>query len=211
MTNWVEREAKRTNRNLLIVNLVSLAVCLAMMFPLYEEEKKEANFTPMVALVALVLFTAWNCLKGMRRMSDIQSTPTWKEAAIYGNVEQIAAQVEQEEQMEVPINKFLTVTRSWILYRGPFKTSVWPLTALLWVYRQTTRVYTYAIIRIGKYESVIIVNRRGKKIEVRMPPRKLEALIAQLAERLPWVFFGYSDELAYALQKDLAGMVAAVD
>src|SRR5215471_15969922 len=66
MTNWVEREAKRTNRNLLIVNLVSLAVCLAMMFPLYEEEKKEANFTPMVALVALVLFTAWNCLKGMR-------------------------------------------------------------------------------------------------------------------------------------------------
>ena len=220
MPNWVEQEAKRNNRNLLMISVVILVIGALLLFLIYDEAtrrfahdeaKKQGDLNAMYVVGALLLWPLWNLLRSLRRMGAIHSTPVWNQLAQYGDVEQIAAYIAQEEQMDSSKYKLLTVTRSWIIFRGPFKTRVWPMGDLLWAYQQTTRVYTYAIIRIGKYHSVVLSNRRGQKMEVRMTKAQAEALIPQLAERVPWAFFGYSIELWNALRKDLAGFVAALD
>jgi hypothetical protein len=219
MSNWVEREAKRNNRNLLIAGLVALAAGAVLLFFIYDEAtgrlahdeaRKQDDFTAMYWVGAMLLFPLGLCLNSLRRMIQIQSTPVWKGVALYGNVEQIAAQVEQEEQMEASKYRQLTITRSWIIRRGPIKTSLWPMTALIWVYEKTVKMYASGI-PTWKFHGVALVNRRGQKLEPTLWKWQAEAVMTQLGQLVPWAFFGYSDELADALKNDLQGFIGAVD
>lgn len=219
MSNWVEREANRNNRNLLLAGLVILALGGVLLFYIYDEAtrrfahdeaRKQDDFTAMYAVGAILLWPLGMCLNSLRRMIQIQATPVWKGVALYGNVEQIAAQIEQEEQMEASKYRQLTITRSWIIRRGPFKTSVWPMTALLWAHEQTVKMYSSGI-PVWKFRGVVLVNRRGQKVGSTMAKWQAEALMMQLEQLVPWAFFGYSDELANTLKTNLAGFIAAVD
>jgi len=176
----------------------------------HDEAQKQGDLNAMYVVGALLLVPLGIALNSLRRMIQIQATPVWKGVALYGNVEQIAAQVEQEEQMEASKYRQLTITRSWIIRRGPFKTSLFPMTALIWAHEQAVKMYSSGI-PVWKFNGVVLVNRRGQKVGSTMAKWKAEALMAQLAQSAPWAFLGYSDELADALQKDLAGFVTAVD
>src|SRR5215472_17539798 len=141
MPNWVEQEAKRNNRNLLMISVVILVIGAVLLFLIYDEAtrrfahdeaQKQGDLNAMYVVGALLLWPLWNLLRSLRRMGAIHSMPVWKQVAQYGDVEQIAAHIAQEEQMDSSKFKLLTITRSWIIRRGPFKTLVWPMGDLLW-------------------------------------------------------------------------------
>src|SRR5215469_17720532 len=102
MPNWVEQEAKRNARNLLIVGLVILAIGGVLMYLVYDEAtrrfahdeaQRQGDLNAMYVVGALLLWHLWNLLRSLRRMGAIQTTPVWKQVAQYGDVEQIAAHI----------------------------------------------------------------------------------------------------------------------
>jgi len=211
MSNWVERESKRNNKNLLIWNGIGLAAGAVAGIFLYNQPGDDETAPALIALGVFLLLTIWNCYKGMRRMGEVQITPLWKQVALYGDVTQIAAHLEQEQLSEAAKYKSLTVTRSWLIRKGFFNTWVSPLGDLAWAYKKTTKVYSNYVIPVSKYYSAMLHNRHRQKVEVRLSQKMTDALLADLGARVPWAFIGYSADLAKAWRKDPAGIVAAVD
>lgn len=146
----------------------------------------------------------------MRRYSEIQTSPVWKHAAVYGNVEHVAAQIEQEQQMGNTKYGRLVMTPSWLIRKNFFATWMSPLDDLAWVHKKVTKHYTN-MIPTGKSYAAVIVGRHRQRIEVQMSQKKTDQLLADLAGKAPWAIYGYSKEIETAWQKDPAGFVAAVD
>lgn len=212
MSNWIEQEAKRNNRNLLLINILGLAAGAVFLVVLYTDTNTQDDHTiPMICLGGVLLLAVWNIYKGLRRMGEIQVTPLWKQVSAHGDVAQISAQVEHEQQTQGVKYKRLTLTNSWLVHRGTFNSVVAPLGDLAWAYKKITKVYSSYIIPIGKLYSTVILTRHRERVEVSLRQRETDALLAELAARVPWAFFGYSNDLAVAWQKDPAGVVSAVD
>jgi hypothetical protein len=209
MAHWIENEARRANRNLLITNLVLLA-CAGLMFILDRDIDYRSDFVLIGFGVAVILVAGWNCFKALRRYSEIETCPLWRQAAIHGDVEQLAVQIEQDQQMGQTKYGRLVITPSWLIHRSLFLTWVSPLEDLAWVYKKTITHYTN-FIPTGKSYAAVIAGRHRQQVEVRTSKKKVEKLLADLATRVPWVIFGYSKEIQNAWQKDAPGFVAAVD
>ena len=209
MPNWVEREAKRTNRNVLIFNTVLLAAVVTL-FVVNRDADYRSNFILVGAGAILLLIAGWNCFRVMRRMGEIQTTPVWKQMSIYGEVEQLAHQVDQDLQMDKARYKTITLTRSWLIRKGTFTAWISPIGDLAWVYKKVTRHYTN-FIPTGKTYAVIFVGRHRQRIEVPLSQKQTDNLLGELATRVPWAIFGYSKEIQDAWAKDPGGFVAAVD
>jgi hypothetical protein len=209
MAHWVEREARRANRNLLITNLVFLVGAI-LVFALNTDIDYRSDYIPIAIGVGILLLAGWNCIKAMRRYSEIQTTPVWKHAAVYGNVEQLASQIEQDQQMGKTKYGKLVLTPSWLIRKSFFSTWVSPVNDLAWVHKKVTKHYTN-FIPTGKSYAAVIVGRHRQRIEVQMSQKKTDQLLADLAARAPWAIFGYSKDIETAWQKDPAGFVAAVD
>jgi hypothetical protein len=54
-------------------------------------------------------------------------------------------------------------------------------------------------------------DRFGKPLQMRSRQKKIDAILALLAERTPWAVFGYSNDLSTALRTNWGGFIAAVD
>ena len=209
MANWVESQARRANRNLLITNLALLAGAI-LIFVLNRDYDFRSDYVLVGFGVVVLLLIGWNCVKALRRYSEIQTCPVWRQAATYGDVEQIAMQIEQDQQMGQTKYGKLVVTPSWLIHRSWFLTWVSPLEDLAWIYKKTITHYTN-FIPTGKSYAAVIFGRRRQQVEVRASRKKVDQLLADLAARVPWVVFGYSKEIQNAWQKDAAGFVAEVD
>lgn len=85
-----------------------------------------------------------------------------------------------------------------------------PLGDLAWAYKKVTKHYTN-FIPTGKSYAAILYGRHRQRLEVSMPQKKTDQLLADLAARVPWAIFGYSKDIAAAWQKDPDGFVATVD
>lgn len=210
MTHWVEREARRANRNLLVTNAIILAVTI-LIFALNMQNLNPGDSFILIGIgVLFLLLSGWNCFKAMRRNTEIQTTPLWKQASIYGDVNQLASQIDQELQAQPTKYKSLFLTRSWMIRKGFFNTWVSPIGDLAWTYKKVTKHYTN-FIPTGKTYALIIVGRHRQRIEVQLSEKNTDQLMRDLAGRVPWAIFGYSKEIEAAWQKDPAGFVATVD
>lgn len=208
MAHWVEGEARRANRNLLITNLIFFVSTIVMFTN--REIYRDANYAVIGIGAALLLLCGWNCFKAMRRYSEIQTSPVWRHAAIYGNVEDVAARIEQEQTMGKTKYGKLVVLPSWLIRRSFFSTWMCPLNDLAWVHKKVTKHYTN-FIPTGKTYAAVIVGCHRQRIEVQMSQKKTDQLLADLAGRAPWAIYGYSKEIQTAWQKDPGGFVTTVE
>lgn len=210
MAHWVETEARRANRNLLITNVVLLLGTIVIFAVNAKDIDLSSAYIPVAIGVGVLLLSGWNCFKAFRRYGEIQTTPVWRHAAVYGDVEQIAAQIDQELQTGKMKYGKLMVTPSWIVRRSFFSTWVSPVGDLAWAYKKVTKHYTN-FIPTGKSYAAILYGCHRQRLEVSMPQKKTDQLLADLAARVPWAIFGYSKDIAAAWQKDPGGFVATVD
>jgi hypothetical protein len=164
----------------------------------------------MIGLPVLVL-ALWNCLKAVRRSGEIQTSPVWKNLAVYGNAEQLSQQIEAELQPAM-IRKYgkLQIAQQWMVRRKTFSTWVSPIADLVWVYKKVTK-HSVNFIPTGKTYSVVLVGRHRQRIEEQMKEKAVNEMLADLAARVPWILFGFTKDLEKAWQKDPAGVIAAVD
>ena len=169
------------------------------------------GYAMLIIGLPLLALALWNCLKAMRRISEIQLSPVWKHLAVYGNAEQLSQQIEAELQPAV-IRKYgkLQIAQQWMVRRKTFSTWVSPIGDLVWVYKKVTK-HSVNFIPTGKTYSVVLVGRHRQRIEEQMKEKAVNEMLADLAARVPWVLFGFTKDLEKAWQKDPAGVIAAVD
>jgi hypothetical protein len=210
MAHWVEREARRANRKLLIVNAVILVITIAIFALSAPNINFQESYILIIAGVFFLILSGWNCIKAVRRSGEIQTAPLWKQASIYGDVDQLGAQIDQELQTEKTKYQGLTLTRSWLIRKGAFGPWISPLGDLAWVYKKVTKHYTN-FIPTGKTYAAVLVGRHKQRIEVQLSQKNTDKLLEDLAHRVPWAIFGFSKERETAWQKDTAGFVATVD
>jgi len=180
-------------------------------FTLNAADYRSNGYTMLIIGLPVVALALWNCLKGMRRISEIQTSPVWKHLASYGNAEQLSQQIEAELQPAM-IRKYgkLQIAQQWMVRRKTFTTWVSPIADLMWVYKKVTK-HSVNFIPTGKTYSVVLVGRHRQRIEEQMKEKAVNEMLADLAARVPWILFGFTKDLEKAWQKDPSGVIAAVD
>lgn len=180
-------------------------------FTLNASDYRSNGYTMLIIGLPILALASWNCLKAMRRISEIQISPVWKHLAAYGNAEQLSQQIEAELQPAM-IRKYgkLQIAQQWMVRRKTFSTWVSPIGDLVWVYKKVTK-HSVNFIPTGKTYSVILVGRHRQRIEEQMKEKAVNEMLADLTVRVPWILFGFTQDLEKAWQKDPAGVIAAVD
>jgi hypothetical protein len=119
------------------------------------------GYTMLMIGLPLLAFALWNCLKAMRRISEIQLSPVWKHLVVYGNAEQLSQQIEAELQPAM-VRKYgkLQIAQQWMVRRKTFST---------WV----------------------LVGRHRQRIEEQMKEKAVNEMLADLTTRVPWVLFWF--------------------
>ena len=180
-------------------------------FTLNAADYRSNGYTMLMIGLPVLALALWNCLKAVRRSGEIQTSPVWKNLAVYGNAEQLSQQIEAELQPAM-IRKYgkLQIAQQWMVRRKTFSTWVSPIADLVWVYKKVTK-HSVNFIPTGKTYSVVLVGRHRQRIEEQMKEKAVNEMLADLAARVPWILFGFTKDLEKAWQKDPAGVIAAVD
>ena len=158
----------------------------------------------------LFLLACWNFSKAFKRAAEPQLAPVWRQVSNYGNAEQLSTHIGSELQAANARFGGLRLTPSWLVRKQLFSTWVSPVQDIVWAYKKVTR-HSVNFIPTGKSYEVILVGRHRQRIEEKMSQKKVEALLVEIATRVPWAIYGFNADLDNAWKKDPAGFVAAVD
>jgi len=184
---------------------------MVLPFTLNAANYRSNGYVMLIIGLPLLALALWNSLKAARRSSEIQLSPVWKQLAVYGNAEQLSQQIEAELQPAM-IRKYgkLQITPQWMVRRKMFSTWVSPLADMAWIYKKVTK-HSVNFIPTGKTYSVVLVGRHRQRTEEQMKQKVVDEMLADMASRVPWAIFGFSQDLEKAWRKDPAGVIASVD
>lgn len=180
-------------------------------FTLNAADYRSNGYTMLMIGLPVLALALWNCLKAVRRSGEIQTSPVWKNLAVYGNAEQLSQQIEAELQPAM-IRKYgkLQIAQQWMVRRKTFSTWVSPIADLVWIYKKVTK-HSVNFIPTGKTYSVVLVGRHRQRIEEQMKEKAVNEMLADMTARLPWAIFGFDQNLDRAWRKDPQSVIAAVD
>jgi hypothetical protein len=164
----------------------------------------------MLVLGAILALVIWNFNKAIQRYQKIEKAPAWRNLAAYGQPSQLSSEIEQDLATGSVKHGDLKITSHWLIKRSIFSTWTSPVADVAWAYKTVTRHRTNGI-PTGKTYSTVIMGRHKQSVTVRASEKKVDALLADLMQRVPWAAFGYSAELVAAWKNNHSGFVAAVD
>jgi len=182
-----------------------------MPFTLNAVDYRNNGYAILFMVVPMLALAAWNCIKAVRRSSELQFSPTWKNLSRYGSAYQLSQQISAELQPNM-IRQYgkLQITPNWLVRRKMFSTWVSPVEDLVWVYKKVTK-HSVNFIPTGKTYSVILVGRHKQRTEEQMKDTAVNELLVLLAGKVPWALFGFDQNLDKAWSKDPAGVIRTVD
>ena len=212
--SWVESESNRANRNLFLINLIFGLAAGAGAVDIVSDIVAQWNFRApfgvwmmAIALAAIFGLAGWNCIKAFARYRDIEKAPIWRRLAVFGQPQQLSAEIEQDLFAPTVKYKSMRLTPNWLIQRFFFSSYPSPIADVAWVYELVTRHRTNGI-PTGKTYSAIILGRHKQKFTVRASRKKVDALIAELNQRAPWAIFGFNEELRTIWNKNHPAFLA---
>lgn len=171
---------------------------------------RDEGYIALALGIPAFALAAWLIAKVMRRRADVSTHPVVQRAYIYGNLADVAQQFDIELQGNTTKIGRATITQSWVFLPSRFGLSICRIPDLIWAYKKVTKHYTN-FIPTGKSYEVIMYDRFGKPLQMRARQKKIDAMLALLAERAPWAVFGYNNDLNTALRTNWRGFIASVD
>lgn len=171
---------------------------------------RDEGYIALAIGIPAFALASWLIAKVMRRRADVSTHPVVERACIYGNLADVAQQFDIELQGNTTKIGRAIITQSWVFLPSRFGLSICRIPDLIWAYKKVTKHYTN-FIPTGKTYDVIMYDRFGKPLQMQARQKKIDALLALLAERAPWAVFGYSNDLSTALRTNWGGFIAAVD
>lgn len=173
----------------------------------YIGESSSVQFVIFMAIAAffLIFGIIW-LVKGLKG-SYLKNI--WKYCEASGSPEMAKARLEQfyattPEVCGIRISSeyFLALQASKVLFTESKN--------IIWVYQHVLR-HSVNLIPVAKTYSIMLVNADGSRIEVGMRgKKKAEAAIEHIAQVLPYVFFGYEEQLQNAFNQNRQAMIQAV-
>ncbi len=184
-----------------------------LMFDVEDPSSSWATLYTAGALTAPVLLLVFVVLTVRRLTNFRRSRPMAALARFQVPVDQIAAQIDRElatENAKTAMRNVL-LTRSWLVYLQPFRLEVLHLNELVWVHAAITRRYAYWFIPVGSTNHLKLGDRTGRLITIQGRKTAIPEVVVAIAQRVPWVFAGHSDDLEQAFTRNRDAMIAAVD
>lgn len=136
--------------------------------------------------------------------------PVMKYCESTGNKEAAMSRIEQF-YATTPEENGLRVSREYFLSTGKGAMVFASSQDILWVYQHVVSHY-YNFIPTGKTYSLMLWTVEGKKMEINMKNKKAaEAAIDYIGRTLPWLFFGYDEQLMKVYNQNRQAMIDAVN
>jgi hypothetical protein len=171
---------------------------------------RSEGYISLVICFPVLLLAAWNFRKVIRRQNDPLLHPILKEESRYGQIADIAQRIDDELRGDTRKLCGAVVTTSWVLVKHMFSLDVFHIPDVIWAYKKVTK-HSVNFIPTGKIFATIMFDRYGKSLEMDEGRSASNTFLMVLQEKMPWVVFGYSDELKKIAQEDWGGFVAVVD
>lgn len=157
------------------------------------------------------LLGSWNLMNAIKRMTDHDKHPIWKALSRFGNAKTIASEINQEVTTDGVFKLGpAMITKNWLFANWMFEGRPTPLKNLVWFYKHKTQHYVWFIPTFATH-AVHYWSDEKKKCEVQMgSEKKCDELVMMLAQKAPWCYAGYSDELNACWNKQKDEMIAQV-
>lgn len=136
--------------------------------------------------------------------------PVMKYCESTGNKEAAMSRIEQFYAM-TPEEGGLRISREYFMSAGTGSMVFLPSQDILWVYQHIVK-HSYNFIPTGKTYSLIVMTVDGSKHEVGMKNKKAaEAAMSYIGRVLPYLFFGYDEQLMAAYRQNRQAVIEAVN
>lgn len=122
-------------------------------------------------------------------------------------VEALEREIEQHGIQVGP----LWVTPNWVVRSSAMAVDLFRLDQLVWAYKKVTEHKKFGLITVSRDIEVVIHLRDGQTCEFKANEDTCNQALQLMAERMPWMVFGHTDELDKLWKTDRAAFVAAVD
>jgi len=161
---------------------------------------------PVIALLFLLI--TLGRLLNFRRSRSVAALARFKVP-----IDQMAAAIDAELARNEPKTAMRNVllTATWLVHVQPFKLEFIHLDELVWVHAAVTKRYMYYFIPAGSTNYLRLGDRSGRLRTIRGNKKAIPEVIVAIAQRVPWVFPGHSDELEQAYRRNRDAVIAAVD
>lgn len=170
-----------------------------------ESTSSQFVFLMVLAAICLILGIIWlimglkgSCLKSVRKYCAASGSPEMAR----GKLEQFYAMTPEVCGIRLSSEYLLSMTG--------LKVSFAESKNIIWVYQHVLR-HSVNLIPVAKTYSIIFMKADGSRIEVGMRnKKKAEAAMEHIAHVLPYVFFGYDEQLQKAFKQDRQAMIQEV-
>ena len=175
---------------------------------------RDDAYIGLAICIPIGLLAAWNVSKAVARIQNVQNSPIYKWLGHYEQSPELVAQAIDDELKNykdcpsISSNLLLrpcsmTLLPSWLLHKSFFHFTTMRLNEIVWVHQKVTK-HSVNFIPTGKTFAILIYDANGRTVEVdagRRSEQKISGFAAALQTRIPWVAFGYSNELKNLYKK----------
>lgn len=170
-----------------------------------ESTSSQFVFLMVLAAICLILGIIWlimglkgSCLKSVRKYCAASGSPEMAR----GKLEQFYAMTPEVCGIRLSSEYLLSMTG--------LKVSFAESKNIIWVYQHVLR-HSVNLIPVAKTYSIIFMKADGSRIEVGMRnKKKAEAAMEHIAHVLPYVFFGYDEQLQNEFKQNRQAMIQEV-
>ncbi len=163
----------------------------------------------MLCMIPLLIIII-NIIKIILYTLNPKTHPIYKSICKYGDVDNVASDINNELQMETR-EKYLntTITKSWLIVEELNNLKIYKLTDIIWVFRtintQTGNVPISCQLNIKLYDKKSLDIFFGKNEGL------LNAAISSILGKVPWVISGYSIEIYNMWSDNYEDFIRMVD
>lgn len=122
-------------------------------------------------------------------------------------VEALEREIEQQGVHVGP----LWLSPHWVVRSSAMAFDLFRLDQLVWAYKKITEHKKLGVITVSREIEVVIHLRDGQTCEFSAKEDVCNQALQLMADKLPWMAFGHSEELEKLWKENRAGFVAAVD
>ncbi len=218
MQSMVDYQIRRTNRNLLIVNIALVLPVLCFAFLFLETIPYRGGADLIMAVIflfflsLLLIVPVWNIRKYIKRAKMPAVHPIHHSLSGYGELNTVIMDIDNEFRLESNLIRLpkCTLTTSWLLVPRMFTVNFVRLSDIIWIYKHHMQYSINFIPASVAYKS-ILVTRYGGQLEIAESETRVNKTLNTIYESAPWVQIGYSEELKRLREENLKQFILAID
>lgn len=207
--NFIQKHIDRTNRNLLLTNLIVIAGAIYLGVAILSEKESEGAWVWLL-IIGLGALGVWNIIKVQKRKKQPLLHPIRISLAKIGPQKEVEGLINKEVQASKLSRDSIVLTDSWLIKTSMYGVDISLLGELAWIYRKVTQ-RSVNFVPVGKEYSVVICKRDGKEVEISCGEQDSTRIQEVIMKSAPWVIGGFSDELKALWSSKRSEFLVAVD